>query len=63
MGIKVYVSEIDPSTLSEEELKQIKEEGLVGKVKYWQSSDGSTDSVYTQRENNYLTLYYYTYKD
>ena len=47
MGIKVYVSEIDPSTLSEEELKQIKEEGLVGKVKYWQSSDGSTTPFVT----------------
>lgn len=63
MGIKVYVSEIDPSSLSEDELKKIKEEGLVGKVKYWQSSDGSTSGEYTQKEDNYLTLYYYTYKD
>ncbi len=60
MGIRAYTSLIDPSTLSNDELIQIRDNGLVGTVKY---SDPSAGSYYTQKESNYVTLYYYSFMD
>lgn len=60
MGFSAYASEIDPSTLSEEELEQIKENNLVGTVAY---SDPAAGTTYTQKKDTYITLYYYSYKD
>ncbi|MEE8807672.1 MAG: Stk1 family PASTA domain-containing Ser/Thr kinase [Lactimicrobium sp.] len=60
MGAQAYASEIDPSTLSDDELKEISKNNLVGTVKYSTPSAGST---YTQKGNNAITLYYYSYQD
>lgn len=60
MGAQAYASEIDPSTLSDDELNDISKNNLVGTVKYSSPSAGST---YTQKGNNAITLYYYSYQD
>ena len=60
MGFSAYASEIDPSTLSEDELANIRDNNLVGTVAY---SDPAAGSTYTQREGSSITLYYYSYKD
>ncbi len=60
MGVRAYASLIDPSTLSTEELVRIKEENLVGTVKY---TDPYVGNYYTQKEDNYIVLYYYSYAD
>jgi serine/threonine-protein kinase len=60
MGFEVFVSEIDASSLSEEELTSIRENNLVGTVAY---SDPAAGSSYTQTADSYITLYYYSYAD
>lgn len=56
----VFVSGLDSSTLDESELAEIRENSLVGTVKY---SDPSVGSSYTQKDGSYITLYYYTYEE
>ena len=60
MGFVVYVEEIDPSTLSEDELNTISENNLVGTVAY---SDPRAGTSYEQTDGAYITLYYYSYMD
>ncbi len=52
MGIMVLTSTLDSSTLSEEELKEVQYGTVV-------RSDPSTGSSYTQKDGNYVVLYYY----
>lgn len=52
MGMMVLTSTLDSSTLSEEELKEVKYGTVV-------RSDPSTGSSYTQKDGNYVILYYY----
>lgn len=52
MGIKVLTSTLDSSTLSEDELKDIQYGTVV-------RSDPSVGSSYTQKDGNYVVLYYY----
>lgn len=60
MGFSAYASEIDPATLSEEELQEIRDNSLVGTVAY---SDPAVGSTYVQKDGSAITLYYYSYKD
>ena len=52
MGIMVLTSTLDSSTLSEEEVKEIKYGTVV-------RTDPSVGSSYTQKDGNYVVLYYY----
>ena len=52
MGIEVYASSLDSSSLSEEEREKL-EYGVVIKV------EPDVGQTYTQKEDNYVVLYYY----
>jgi serine/threonine-protein kinase len=52
MGISVRTSNIDTSTLTQEQLEAL-QIGIVIK------SDPATETSYTQKEDNFVTLYYY----
>lgn len=60
LGLTVFASQIDSATLSDDELRKIRDENLAGTVSYTEPSVGTQ---YTQKAHSHITLYYYSYID